>query len=308
MIEHFSNSAFDSFFSACQHKYELNYLQRLSAPKGLSLVTGSAVDDAVSWAYQERVDHRPLPPVSAIVGRMKHEYFSALLEGLNLEGVSEEVLLAFSNQAAEDPMAAFKAFWESSPERFTGVRFSAKDDPMENFRIVNAALEIYADEHMPAINPKYVQRTLLVEIPGVSKPMKMVLDLFTQESSLIDLKTSSSRKPDDWVKKSTQLSTYQWGMERLGEPVKSLGYHILVKTKKPGVQIQKGPARSKTEIDDFERVLAMRANVILNQRVFPPCPWDALSNPCSWCDFGPAGLCKFRPPEVKDNREDAIED
>lgn len=332
----FSHSAIDTGFT-CTHKYELNYVRRLKVPRNLNLITGSAIDDCVSWALTPKLTGLPLPAVSAIVDRFKLEYYWTLLNGFNIspakpeEGENRaafqqdvpEELLKRLDHAQQDPAiikglaearsGLFIDLWKGFNDRFTGVKLDPEDDdPIENARILEIALQDLADNHLPAVEPKFLQKTMLMDVAGSPKPFWFIPDIVTVGDDdgfgVIDVKTSKNKKPDDWADKSSQLEEYQAGLELEGHKVGTLGYLILVKSKKkPWVQVQRVKARTKEQIEKSLKVLAMKARILHGLKEFPPCAPDALANPCSWCDYLGAG-CEYREKPPARVTEHVIDD
>ena len=333
-VDAFSHSAIDTAFT-CLHKYYLAYVQRLHVPRNINLITGSAIDDTVGWALTPKLSGLPLPSVSAITNRFKFEYYGALLQGVDIgpadpeeadtrasfqSDLPEELLVRYDQAMSGDPAVMkgledlraelFADLWKSFSDRFTGVKLDPEDDaPKDNARILEIALQDLADNHLPAIQPKYLQKTMLMEVPGAPKPFWFIPDIVTVGDlvGVIDVKTSRNKKPDDWASKSSQLEEYQAGLEMIGEQVGELGYLILVKAKKkPWVQVQRTKARTPEQIAQAMKVLTMKARVIASLTEFPPCAQDALANPCSWCDF--VNICEYDRAPKKIVPEEAILD
>ena len=139
-----------------------------------------------------------------------------------------------------------------------------------------ALATVYRRDLAPKIMPALVEERISIDLLGVDLPIVTVLDCYTADKSLRDLKTSGKKWGEDKAHTSHQPTAYREAVkEATGEYPASLCFDVLVNTKTPSLQTiptDRTPDDLAILAKQFEIMLAsVRAGI------FPP------AQPDHWC-------------------------
>lgn len=134
---------------------------------------------------------------------------------------------------------------------------------------------LFRRELAPAIMPALVEHRVTLEIPGVALPVVTILDCYTADRKLRDLKTSGRKWADDKAHTSPQPTVYRESVfQSTGEYPDELLFDVLVNTKTPTLQTI---PTSRTEED--LQILVRQFGIMtasIQAGIFPP------AEPGSW--------------------------
>lgn len=155
---------------------------------------------------------------------------------------------------------------------------------------------LYRRELAPTFKPIWVEEKIYLDLPEVDLPIVTILDLYTEDKCLRDLKTASKKWTEDKAHSSDQPTAYREAIkQRSGEYPQSISFDVLVSSKTPALQ-----CIPTTRNDDdlavlarkFQRMLlAIRAGIFLPAE---PCAWICSPKFCGYWF-----TCPYVPPHRK---------
>jgi hypothetical protein len=248
--------------SNCGMLFKFRYIDGLSSPPGIALVTGKAVDLVGSDNAMHKMAHG-----EGRTGEEIEDLAATMFEGA-WEG--EEPALD------EDEKAKGRAV----------VKGETKD-------VVIALSKLEADEMLPGIQPINVQKKRRLVLDGFPFDVEGTTDL-EEVDTIRDRKTAKKTPSDDLANGNVQLGIYTM-LRVVGDkqPVKRVVRDTLVKTKTPKYVKVEAPA--PTNFDPILRRLEMAAHVITSGAFMPvdsggPSGWVCQAAFCgfwkSHCEFG----------------------
>ena len=242
MISHLSVSQLD-MFTRCGEQWRRRYLDEEVIPPGIAARVGSGVHKAAEINFKSKMQTGEDMPLDAVQDAAAEAYDKALAEGVFF-----------------------------APDEVPGAKIAmaqGKDDAV-------SLATLFRRELAPAIMPALVEHRVMLEIPGVALPVVMILDCYTVDRKLRDLKTSGRKWADDKAHTSPQPTVYREGIKQeTGEYPEELLFDVLVSTKTPGLQTL---TTRRNEQDTA--ILARKFQIMcasIGAGIFPP------AQPDHWC-------------------------
>lgn len=203
MITHLSLSQLD-MFTRCGEQYRRRYLEEEIIPPGISARIGSGVHKAAETNLREKKRTGHDLPLDAVQDCAAEAYHKALQDGVFF--------------APEDLPSAKKALAEGKD---TAVSLAT----------------LFRKELAPTITPALVEERIVIDLPGVDLPVVTILDVYTEDKTLRDLKTSGKKWHDGKAHASNQPTAYREAVRQAtGEYPAALLFDVLVSNKTPVLQ------------------------------------------------------------------------
>jgi len=168
-----------------------------------------------------------------------------------------------------------------SPEEVS----SAKIQMAEGVDTTVSLAGLYHAELAPQILlPKYVEEKIVMDVPGIDIPFSGIIDVYTDDCWLPDIKSAAKRWPEGKADQEIQPTIYNELIKhRTGSYPKKLSFEIFTKAKEPKYQ----PIETTRTSDDF-KVLVQRAQIMMKSimaGIFPPAqPGHWICTP-KWCGY-----------------------
>ena len=203
MIAHLSVSQL-GMFQRCNIQYRRRYLEGETIPPGIAAHVGSGVHKAAEINFKSKMQTGEDMPLDAVQDAAAEAYDKALSEGV-----------FFAPDEAPGAKAAM---------------VQGKDDAV-------SLATLFRRELAPTIMPALVEHRVTLEIPGVALPVVTILDCYTADRKLRDLKTSGKRWTEDRAHTSPQPTVYRESvLQSTGEYPDELMFDVLVNNKTPVLQ------------------------------------------------------------------------
>lgn len=250
MITHLSVSQL-GMFQRCNIQWRRRYLEEEVIPPGIAARVGSGVHKAAEINFKSKMQTGEDLPLDAVQDAAAEAYDKALSEGVFL--APDEV------SGAKNAMA------------------QGKDDTV-------SLATLFRKELAPTIMPVLVEHRVTLEIPGVALPIVTVLDCYTADRKLRDLKTSGKKWPDNKAHTSHQPTVYRESVkETTGEYPEELLFDVLVNNKTPVLQ-----TISTSRTDEDLAILAQKFQIMLEAiraGIFMPADPDSWACSPKFCGY-----------------------
>jgi hypothetical protein len=262
-----------SHFQLCPRSYFYHYVLKLPSPRGAALGFGSAIDSAISYGYEKKME-----PQLLSLSEMQNVFMSEF-----------------------DDREAPTVDWDHEAKY--------KNPEREHYRRIGPPL---LKEYYPVFmktQPKSVQEKVLAEpATGIIPAFQGYLDIVDVGNEIQDVKTSARKYGDDkHPRNSLQLLSYRYFYDlkvrgvndlQVDGNIPKVHFHILIKTKTPQVQIvshqftrgeiARGVGALNVIYDSIQvmfQALPEAPHLRVLGQTFPPC--DKGSWKCSekWCGF-----------------------
>ena len=214
-----------------------------------------------------------------------------LMFGSAIHGSIEEYLSdAVQGRAQYSPTDLFPYKWRACLERDGASVQWGNDTPQqhenEGIRILGTRdVQQMIDKITPLVDEQgaYIERQVILHVPGVPVPVIGYIDLITADGIPGDFKTSSARWTQDKAESELQPLFYLAGLHQMGHvvPGNRFRHFIITKTKKPEAQVIEH-SHTWTEIM-WLFGLIRRAWEGISREVFPvnPGAWLCSSKYCA---------------------------
>jgi hypothetical protein len=203
VITHLSVSQLD-MFQRCGEQYRRRYLEEEVIPPGIAARVGAGVHKAAEVNYRAKMQTGEDMPLDAVQDAAAGAYVKALQDGV-----------FFSPEEAPRAKAAMG---------------EGKDSAV-------ALATVFRRDLAPGIKPALIEEKITIDLPGVPLPVFTVLDLYTADRTLHDLKTSGKKWPEGKAHTSHQPTAYREAVKAAtGEYPNTLCFDVLVNTKTPALQ------------------------------------------------------------------------
>ena len=174
--------------------------------------------------------------------------------------------------------------------------FIPKDFISEKSNLLNDGLnaavgltKVYREELAPQIQPVLVEEKILLDV-GLDMPISGIIDVYTEDGWLPDLKTADKSKNQAEADNSLDLTFYSGLVHHLtGAWPKKVSLEVLVNTKEPKHQ----PLETKRGPQEWANLI-LRVRMLLAQirtGLFPPCSPDSWWCSHKWCGYW--WTCKY---------------
>lgn len=220
--EHLSPSRLNMYFR-CGQQYLLRYIQGKIIPPGVALIRGGSVHKAAAHNFTQKIESEQDLPVADL---------------------KEAAIAEFDGRLAGGYML-------TPEEKSTGARKVIGEAKDSTVRLV----DVFAEKVAPPIQPELVEKKIRIPLGEKAPDLLGILDVATKDRRVIDLKTSSRRKPESDAHTSDQLTFYSMLYTYLkGTPPEAVTMEVVID--------RKGTA-------DHQRILTMRTEkdikILLNR-------------------------------------------
>lgn len=246
----------------CGIQFQFRYLEGRIIPPGVSMVTGTAVDRAVTHNLGHKIETGELLPVAEVVDVARDALVAEWDKGIVLTD--------------EEAASGVKAVQGAAVDK--SVRLAG----------------LHATATAPQIEPTHVQRSLAVSLPGCDFDLVGTIDVQEGSKSVRDTKTSGKSPAADIADVSEQLTLYALMLRATdGKAPDAVHLDYLVDNKVP-----KAMTVSSTRTDADFRVELQRIETaarVIQSGAFTPAPPDAWWCSARFCGY--SGVCPyFRRP------------
>lgn len=246
----------------CGIQYQYRYLEGRILPPGVSLITGTAVDKAVSKNLTNKIDAGELLPVEQVTETARDALAVEWDRGVVLTSEEKDAGLAATKGAAIDKAV-----------RLAGLHSNAV---------------------APALEPTHVQRSWAVELPGFPFDLAGTIDVQEGTKAVRDTKTTGKTPPANVADVSEQLTVYAMANRAIdGAAPKTVALDYLIDNKEP---VARTFESTRTD-DDFAVELRRieQAARVIEAKAFTPPPPDSWWCSARFCGY--ASVCPyFRKP------------
>lgn len=250
MITHLSVSQLD-MFQRCGEQWRRRYLDEEVIPPGIAARVGTGVHKAAERNFKGKMESGEDMPLDAFQDCAAEAYDNALKDGVFF-----------------------------APDEVPGARAAMAEG---KDKVVSLAT-LFRNELAPFINPALVEYKTTIGLPGVDLPVMAILDLYTQDKALRDLKTSSKKWAEDKAHTSPQPTVYREAVkEATGEYPASLIFDVLVSNKTPVLQ-----TIPTTRTDEDLAILARQFELMLaavRAGIFMPAERDSWACSMKYCGY-----------------------
>lgn len=242
MISHLSVSQLD-MFTRCGEQYRRRYIEGEVVPPGISARIGSGVHKAAEANWREKMRTGKDMPLDAVLDCAAQAYDKSLQDGVFF-----------------------------APDELPGATLAMAEGKDTAVSLAT----LFRQDLAPSVMPALVEEKIVLDLPGVDLPIVTILDLYTADKSLRDLKTSGKKWSEDKAHASNQPTAYREAIRQAtGEYPAELLFDVLVSTKTPGLQTL---TTRRNEQDTA--ILARKFQIMcasIGAGIFPP------AQPDHWC-------------------------
>ena len=230
-------------FQRCGEQWRRRYLEGEIIPPGIAARVGTGVHKAAETNFKQKIKTGQDMPLDAVQDCAAEAYNKALQDGVFF--------------APDEVPGAKKAMAEG------------KDSAV-------ALATVFRQQLAPTITPRFVEHKVTLELEGVPLPIITILDCYTEDNKLRDLKTSGKKWSEDKAHTSPQPTAYRESIKQeTGEYPEELLFDVLVNNKTPVLQT------IPTIRGNDDRAILTRHFCIMtdsiNAGIFPP------AQPDHWC-------------------------
>jgi hypothetical protein len=262
MIDHLSISQLDTY-SRCGEVYRRRYVEGEIIPPGLPARIGSGVHKGAEINFKAKIETGQDEPLDVIQDAAAEAYHRELGKGVFF-----------------------------SPEEAPG----AKRAMAEGKDTVVSLATLFRNGLAPLIQPRLVEEKVVIDLPGVDLPVVTILDCYTKDGALRDLKTSGKKWTDERAHSSHQPTAYREAVKAAtGEYPESICFDVLVSGKTPALQ-----TISTFRTEDDLAVLIRKFQTMMagiNAGIFPPAEPGSWMCSQKWCGYWYS--CPFIPAHRK---------
>ena len=261
-LEHLSVSSF-GMFSRCGEQWRRRYIEGEVIPPGIAAHVGTGVHRAAEACHKHKLETGETMRVSDMADAAATAYDKALRNGVFF--APDEV------DGAQKAMA------------------QGKDNAVK-------LASLYGEQLAPKIDPMLVEERMMLNLPGVDLPIMAIVDLYTQDRALRDLKTAGKSWTQSQADTSAQMTLYREAIkESTGDYPASLGFDVLVNKKTPEVQ-QLATVRTGDDTELLARGFRTMLKAV-NAGVFLPAEPGAWVCSPKWCGY--FGSCPYKQKAVQ---------
>lgn len=249
MIEGISQS-YLNMASRCPEQFRRRYLNNEILPPAVAAVRGTAVHRGAQTNHHHIKDTGEPLPKSDIVDATATAYMAALREGVSM-----------TSDEAQDK---------------AGVLGKAKDEAV-------ALAGLYADKVSPSIRePRFVEQKIELDV-GLDVPLFGTIDLLHDRNRIVDLKTASKKKSEDFGVGNLQAAQYTMLARSVIDEQPSFEFKFLVANKTPIEQTIQAVVQDTDELALLARARALL--LMIHKGVFPPANPDDWYCSADWCGY-----------------------
>ena len=242
MFKYLSVSQLDTF-TRCGEQFRRRFLEGEFIPPGIAARIGSGVHKAAETNWREKMRTGEDMPLDAVQDCAAEAYNNLLKEGVFF-----------------------------APDELSGAKQAMADGKDTAVSLAT----LFRRELAPKIMPALVEEKIFINLPGLDLPVVTILDLFTEDKCLRDLKTSEKEWSEDKAHASNQPTAYREAVKQAtGEYPAHIFFDVLVSAKPTALQIL-----STRRDEQDTAILARKFQIMcaaINAGIFPP------AQPDHWC-------------------------
>ena len=250
MLDHLSTSQLGTF-QRCGEQWRRRYIEGDIIPPGIAARIGSGVHRAAELNWREKLASGKDLPLDTVQDAAADAYHAELQNGVFF-----------------------------SPEERSGAAIAMAEGKDTAVRLAT----VMRNELAPHIQPALVEQRVVLDI-GLELPVVTVLDLYTKEGALRDLKTASKPWSEDKAHASAQPTVYRESVRAItGTYPAMIAFDVLVNAKK-GASLQ--TIETARTSDDL-RIIVAQFEIMLNSiraGIFPPAMADSWLCSPRWCGY-----------------------
>ena len=238
-------------FQRCGEQYRRRYLEKEIVPPGIAARIGTGVHKAAEVNFKSKMLTGEDMPLDDFQDAAADAYHEAIMDGVFF-----------------------------APDEISGAKIALA----EGKDAAVALAGLYRREVAPTVIPELVEEKITLGLPGVPLPIVAVIDLYTKDKSLRDLKTSGKKWAEDKAHTSPQPTVYREAVKAAtGDYPVGIRFDVLVRTKTPSLQIL-----DTSRTDEDTAVLIKQFGVMVaavNAGIFLPAAPDAWICGPKWCGY-----------------------
>lgn len=236
--------------SRCAEQFRRRFLDGEIIPPAVAAVRGTAVHRGAQANHHHiKETGEPLPKCD-IVDATATAYMQAVQDGVSM-----------TREEAQDKAA---------------VLGKAKDEAV-------ALAGLYSDKVSPLIHkPRLVEERIELDV-GLDVPLFGTIDLLHDKSRILDLKTASRRKSEDFGVGNLQAAQYTMLARSVINEQPSFEFKFLVANKTPVEQTIQAVVQETDELALMARAKALLA--MINRGIFPPANPEDWYCSADWCGY-----------------------
>lgn len=250
MINHLSVSQLGTF-QRCAEQWRRRYIEGEMIPPGISARVGTGVHRAAEVNFLSKLENGEDMPLDAVQDCAAEAYDKALQDGVFF-----------------------------APDELPGAKIAMAEGKDTAVSLAT----LFRKQLAPGIQPWLIERKVWLNVPGIPLPLVAILDLYTADKALRDLKTSGKKWSEDKAHTSPQPTIYREAVREVtGEYPASLKFDVLVSTKTPTLQT----LPTHRDEDDLQ-ILVRQFNIMLDSiyaGIFPPAQPDHWGCSMKWCGY-----------------------
>jgi hypothetical protein len=250
VITHLSASQL-GMFQRCGEQWRRRYLEGEVIPPGIAARIGTGVHKAAEKNFRYKMESG---------------------EDMRLDEVQDAAATAYDKALAQGVFI--------SPDEAPGAKLAMAEGKDTAVSLAT----LFRRELAPAIQPRLVEHKVTLDLPGLELPVVTVLDCYTEDKALRDMKTSGKKWSEDKAHTSPQPTLYRESVkEATGEYPEKLLFDVLVSTKTPALQTI---TTSRTE-DDLA-ILVRQFGIMtasIQAGIFQPAERDSWMCSMKWCGY-----------------------
>ncbi len=215
-VNHLSKSSI-SLYLRCPEKFRRRYIERETEPIGVPMMLGGAIGAAESRNFQEKITSGVDLPLADVLDFYDGEWS----ERVNMEEVD-----------------------------WAGVKpGAAKDQGV-------ALTTCYHTTAAPDVRPISVERKLSFKLADAEWDVVGYIDWETVDGAVVDLKVKGKSFTTQEIQTEMDPTLYLAARRAEGNPASRFDFHVLKKTKEPGVEIN-AAQRTDRQLDRFLQRVAL---------------------------------------------------
>lgn len=250
MITHLSASQL-GMFQRCGEQWRRRYLEGEVIPPGIAARIGTGVHKAAEKNFRYKMESG---------------------EDMRLDEVQDAAATAYDKALAQGVFI--------SPDEAPGAKLAMAEGKDTAVSLAT----LFRRELAPAIQPRLVEHKVTLDLPGLELPVVTVLDCYTADRALRDMKTSGKKWSEDKAHVSPQPTLYRESVKEVtGEYPEMLLFDVLVSTKTPSLQ-----SIETTRTADDLAILGRQFEMMIasiNAGIFQPAERDSWMCSMKWCGY-----------------------
>jgi len=237
----------------CPERFRRRYIEEEIIPPGIAAKIGTGFHKGCEVNHRHKITHGENIEISIIQDAARDEYIRSIKE--------------------------YGVFFPPEEKSTAKIQLEAGVD------VVVSLAESYYYELASKIQPKLIEETLAVDIPGLDLPLCGRVDVFTEDGWLPDLKTAAQKWSQQKADNSIQATVYNRLIREVtGEYPKKLSFEIFIKNSKKNHYQSLETVRTGA---DFE-TLCIRIKTMMQMvyaGLFPPAASDSWMCQPKWCGY-----------------------